>query len=59
MQNFGPYVVSFIITLGWKHWYGVGTYVTNNNLPTVHWITMAPACGMKGMGKVLFVDLNA
>ena len=58
-RSFGPNVVSFIIMSGRKCWYGVGAYVTPNDLPTVHWITQALACGPKEMGNVLVGNLNA
>ena len=59
MRNVGPNVVSFIITLGRKCWYGVGAYVPPNNLPTINWIRQELECRTKGMRKLLVGDLNA
>ena len=59
MRNFGPNVVSFIITLGRKQWYVVGYYMPPNNLPTVYWITKPLACGPKGVGELILGELNA
>ena len=58
MRNFVPNVVSFIITSGWKRWYGVGDYVPPTNLPTTNWIRQVLECGQKGMRKLLVGDLN-
>ena len=57
--NFGPNVVSFIITLGRKRWYGVRSYVPPNNLPMINWIRQALDFRPKGMGKFLVGNLNA
>ena len=59
VRKFGPNVVSFIITSGRKRWYGVGAYVTTNNLLTIEWIRKELDCGPKGMGNLLVGDLNA
>ena len=59
VRSFGPNMVIFIITSGRKRWYGVGAYVTTNKLPTINWIRKALDCGPKGMGILLFGDLNA
>ena len=59
VQNFVPNMVSFIITSGRKHWYGVGAYVLHNNLPRTKRIRQALECGPKGMRKLLVGDLNA
>ena len=59
VRNFGPNVISFIITLGRKKWYGVGAYVPPNDLPTTNWIRQALKCGTKGTGKMLVSNLNA
>ena len=36
--SYGYNVVSFIITVGWKQWFFVVTYVNPNKQPTVHWV---------------------
>ena len=59
VRNFGPNVVSFIITSGQKCWYGVGAYVLPNNLPTINWIRQALERGQKGIRTLLVGDLNA
>ena len=51
-------MVSFTVTLVWKGWYIVGAYVPPNNLPAVHKITHALACGPEGVRKMLVGDLN-
>ena len=38
VRNFGPNVVSFIITSVRKCWYGVREYVPHNELPTINLI---------------------
>ena len=58
MRNFGPNVVSFIITSGRKRWYGVGAYVPPNNLPMINWIRQALEYGPKGTRKLIVGDLN-
>ena len=59
VRNFGPNVVSFIIKLGRKRWYGVRAYVQPNDLPTIKLIRRALECRPKGMGKLLVGNLNA
>ena len=59
MRNFGSNVVSFIITLGRKLWYGVRDYVLPNNIPMINWIRQALECGTKGMGELIISNLNA
>ena len=57
--NFGPKLVSFLITSGRKHWYGVGDYVLPNTLPTINWISQVLEYGPKGTRKLLVSNLNA
>ena len=59
MRNFGPNVVSLIITSGRKRWYGVGDYLPPNNLHMINWISKVLDCGTKGMRKLLVVYLRA
>ena len=59
VQNFGPNVLSFIITSGQKHWCGVRSYGLPNYLPTINWIGQALECRPKGVGNMLVGDLNA
>ena len=59
VRSFVPNVVSFIITLGRKCWYGVRAYVPPNEIPTANWTTKAFDLGTKGMGKLLVGNLNA
>ena len=59
MQSFGPNIVSFIVTSGWKRWYVVREYMPPNYLPTVNWIIHALAYGLERVGKLLAGDLNA
>ena len=35
MINYGPNMVSFLLIMGWKHWYVVGVYIPPNNQPEV------------------------
>ena len=58
MRNFGPNVVSFIITSVRKRWYGVGAYVPPNDLPTINWIRQVLECGPKGVRRLIFSDLK-
>ena len=58
VRNFGPNVVSFMITSGRKCWHGVGTYVIPKYLPTTNWIRKSLECGPKGMSKLLVGNLN-
>ena len=58
VRNFGPNVASFIITSGRKRWYGVGSYVPPNKLPTINWIRQLLEYRPKGMRKLLVSDLN-
>ena len=59
VRRFGPNVVIFTVTSGQKRWYVVGAYVPPNDLPTVHWITHALACGTERVEKLLVGDINA
>ena len=55
---FGPNVVSFKITAGWKFWYVVGAYVYPNDQPTVHRLEKALAYVTMGVDTLLSVDRN-
>ena len=48
VKNFGPNMVSFIITLVQKRWCGVRAFVPPKDLPTINQIKQALECGQKG-----------
>ena len=52
-------MVSFIITLGRKRWYGARAYMLPNDPPTINWISQELEFRPKGVGKLLVRDLNA
>ena len=59
VRSFGPNVAIFTVTSVRKCWYFVGAYMPPNNLPMVHLITHALACGTERVRKLLFCNPNA
>ena len=57
--SFGPNVVSFLIKLGSRLWYVVGSYVPPNDVPAVHSVDQALRAATKGLEMILMGDLNA
>ena len=41
VTNYGPNVVSCMLTTGWKWWYVVGVYILTNDHPSVQWVEQA------------------
>ena len=43
MTKYGPNVVSFMLTMGWKRWYVVGEYIPPNDQSSVRRVEQALA----------------
>ena len=52
MENFGPNVVSFLLTLGGRGWYVIRAYMPSNGVPVVHWIYQALVSNPKGVETI-------
>ena len=59
MARFGPNVVSFLIMSGSIRWYIVGSCVTPNDVPDVHFLEQALQAEPKGLEMILMVGMNA
>ena len=61
MENttiFGPNVVSFLLTLGARQRYIVGSYMPPNDRPSVHILEQVLQAALKGLDLILMGDLN-
>ena len=58
MVNFGPNVVSFLLTLEAIRWYVVGVYVPPNDVSVIHCVEQALKAVPKGLYIILMGDLN-
>ena len=56
--NFGPNVVSFLLTSGSQIWYIVGAYVLPNYAPAIHRIEQALEATSKGMEVIMLGELS-
>ena len=59
MLNFGPNVVSFLLTSGARIWYVVGSYMLMKDVPAVHQLGQDLAAKPKGIETIFMVELNA
>ena len=55
---FGPNIISFKITAGWKVWYVVGAYIYPYDQPTVNNLKQALAHSKMGVDTLLSVNCN-
>ena len=58
IANYGPNVVSFLLTTGRRRWYIVGAYVPPNNTPTFTRVDQALDQASKVVEVVLLGDLK-
>ena len=58
MFNFVPNVVSFLLMLGERRWYSVGSYVPPNNEPSMYRVYQALKAVPKEVEVILLGDLN-
>ena len=58
IANYGPSVVTSVLTTGWRIWYVVGAYVTLNDAPTIAHVEEALIQASKGVDIILLRDLK-
>ena len=58
ISNYGPNVVSFLLTTGRRRWYVVGAYVPPNDASTIAHVEQALGKVAKGVEFIILGDLN-
>ena len=58
ITNYGPNVVSLLLTTGRRRWYVIRSYVPQNDAPTCACVEQVIGNAVKGVEVILMGDLN-